>query len=373
MKKFFFVLIAIIIVIGILTTIFSKKKESRNHPKGKVNFYVVKKGEITVKLEETGEIQPIKEIKIKSKVSGKILKFYVEEGDYVNQGDLLADIEPDYNQAKTISQVKSNLELAEIRLKNAKRDRDDKLKLYQNNFISELEYDSYEDALKEAEISYNAALQQYELVKEIETENNITKLVSTASGTVIQKLVEEGEMVVASTNSFSEGTVILKLADLNRMIVKSKINEVDISKIRKNQAVMIQVDAYPYEKYNGKITKIAAMAINSNNIKVFPIEVEIDNVDKKLKPGMTANITIIGEKKKDILVVPIRTIFSDEEGQDIVYKVSNDTISTSIPVKTGINNFQQVEIIEGLAEGDSISFTEPKKKKDIKVKFRRGM
>ena len=80
---------------------------------------------------------------------------------------------------------------------------------------------------------------------------------------------------------------------------------------------------------------------------------------------MTANITIIGEERKDIIVVPIRCIFSDEEGQDIVYKVVNDTIGENIPIKTGINNFQQVEIIEGLVIGDSISFTEPKDNKEM--------
>ncbi|HPR17431.1 MAG TPA: hypothetical protein PLD62_04220, partial [Candidatus Cloacimonadota bacterium] len=113
-----------------------------------------------------------------------------------------------------------------------------------------------------------------------------------------------------------------------------------------------------------------AMAISYNNVKVFPVEIEIRNVDAKLKPGMTANITIIGEKKSDILVVPIRTIFSNDAGQDIIYRVQSDTIGTQIVVKTGINNFQEVEIIEGLAEGDSISFTEPAKdEKDFKFNF----
>jgi HlyD family secretion protein len=145
---------------------------------------------------------------------------------------------------------------------------------------------------------------------------------------------------------------------------------VDISKIEKEMKVKIQVDAYPYEEYSGSISKIAAMAITHNNVKVFPVEIEINNVDEKLKPGMTANITIIGEERKDIIVVPIRCIFSDEEGQDIVYKVVNDTIGENIPIKTGINNFQQVEIIEGLAIGDSISFTEPKDNKESGTGFR---
>jgi len=323
--------------------------------------HVVKTGEITIKLEETGEIRPIKEIEIKSKVSGKITLFYVEEGDYIKLGDVIADIEPDYNQAETIARVKSNLKLAEIRLENAAEDLQEKQELFEKKFISADALDNSEDALQEAGINYKSALQQYELIKEIETEDNVSKLIASASGTIIQKTVEEGEMVVSSANSFSAGTVIIKLADLTRMVVNSHINEVDISKIKKNQKVEVKVDAYPYDSYSGRITKIATMAIAYNNVKVFPIEIEIDRVDKKLKPGMTANITIIGEKKSDIVVLPIRAIFSDEEGQDIVWLVKNDTISKSVAIKTGINNFQEVEIIEGLSEGDSISFIEPQK------------
>jgi len=345
-------------------------KKGKKHPNDKVKTTEVKKGEITIKLEETGEIQPIKEINIKSKVSGKIVKFYAEEGDFINKGEVIADIEPDYNQAEQISRVKNNLELTEIRLKNRKEDFTEKTKLFETQYISKKEIDAAKDALKEAQINYDSALQQYNLIKEIETEGNVSKLISTASGTVIQKLVEEGEMVVASSGSYSAGTVILKLANLKRMIVSSQINEVDISKIHKSQDVDIEVDAYPYEKYNGTIIKIAAMAINYNNIKVFPIEIEINNIDEKLKPGMTANITIIGEKKKDILVVPIRSIFSNEDGEDIVYKVENDTISENISIKTGINDFQQVEIIEGLNEGDKISLSEPKKISKDKTNFK---
>ncbi|MBN2461529.1 MAG: efflux RND transporter periplasmic adaptor subunit [Candidatus Cloacimonetes bacterium] len=349
----------IILMIFSLLLSCSIKKTGRKDKSGEITRHIVTTGEITVKLEETGEIQPIREIDIKSKVSGKVLKFYVEEGDYVNNGDIIAQIEPDYNQAEIIQRVKSNLELAEIRLQNARRNYNDKKKLFDASFISEIELDSYEDALAEAEINYNAAVQQYELIQEIDTEGNVTNIVSSADGTVIQKLVEEGEMVVASTSSFSEGTVVLKLADLDRMVVISRINEIDFSKIRKNQKVSIQVDAYPYQQFNGHITKIAAMASEFNNIKAFPIEIEIDKVDERLRPGMTANVTIIGERKKDIVVVPIRAIYSDEEGNDIVYGISGDTLSGPIVVKTGINNFQEVEIIEGLAVGDTISLTEP--------------
>ncbi|OPX28353.1 MAG: hypothetical protein B1H06_03425 [Candidatus Cloacimonas sp. 4484_143] len=370
MKKIGIIILVIaVLVIGFIL-VKGGKKGNKPGKRDKIKAHVVKAGKITVKLEETGEIQPIKEIEVKSKISGKIVKFYVEEGDYVKINDVIADIEPDYNQAEMINRVKSNLELTEIRLKNAQRDFTDKQKLFKQKFISQKELDKFQDALTEAEINHQSSLQQYELIKEIETEENISKIISTASGTVIQKSVEEGEMVVSNTGSYTAGTVILKLADLRRMVVNSRINEVDISKIEKNQKVDIQVDAYPYEKYSGNITKIAAMAVTYNNVKVFPVEIEIKDVDSKLKPGMTANITIIGEEKKDILTVPIRCIFSDDEGQDIIYRVVNDSIGEQVVVKTGINNFQEVEIIEGLAEGDSISFKEPKKdEKDFEFNF----
>ncbi|MBT3755120.1 MAG: efflux RND transporter periplasmic adaptor subunit [Candidatus Cloacimonetes bacterium] len=371
MKKVFFITTLIISLIFISSCNVSNGKKDRSKFGGKAKNHQVELGTIVIKLEETGEIQPIREIEQKSQVSGELVKFHIEEGDFVNKGDLIAEIEPDYNQAEAILRVNSNLKLAEIELENAKEKYNKRKALFADNYISETELDNYKDTYSTAQINYDSALQQYELIKDIESADNLSKLYSTASGTIILKPVEEGEMVVSSSGSYSAGTVILKLADLSRMIVNTKINEVDISKIEVGMKVNIQVDAYPYETFDGSITKIAAMAINYNNVKVFPVEIELGEVDKRLKPGMTANITIIGEERKDIVVIPIRCIFSDDEGNDIVYKVVKDSIGAGIVVKTGINNFQQVEIIEGIAVGDTISTKEPESKidDDLKIKF----
>ncbi len=348
----------------------SKGEKDRSKFGNKTKHHNVELGTIVIKLEETGEIQPIREIEQKSQVSGELVKFFVEEGDYINKGDLIAEIEPDFNQAEAILRVNSNLKLAEIELENAKDEFNKRKDLFAENYISDTELDAYKDAYTTAQINYDSALQQYELVKEIESDDNLSKLYSTASGTIILKPVEEGEMVVSSSGSYSAGTVILKLADLSRMIVDTKINEVDISKIEVGMKVNIQVDAYPYENFDGEITKIAAMAISYNNVKVFPVEIELKEVDDRLKPGMTANITIIGEERKDIVVIPIRCIFSDDDGNDIVYQVVRDSIGSGTVVKTGINNFQQVEIIEGIAVGDTISTIEPESDKDIEMNIK---
>ncbi len=370
MAKFLNSTIIVFLVIVISGCNVSKGKKDRSKFGGKAKHHKVELGTIVIKLEETGEIQPIREIEQKSQVSGELVKFYIEEGDYVNKGDLIAEIEPDFNQAEAILRVNSNLKLAEIELENAKEEFNKRKDLFAENYISDTELDTYKDAYTTAQINYDSALQQYELVKEIESDDNLSKLYSTASGTIIQKPVEEGEMVVSSSGSYSAGTVILKLADLSRMIVDTNINEVDISKIEVGMKVNIQVDAYPYENFDGEITKIAAMAISYNNVKVFPVEIELKAVDERLKPGMTANITIIGEERKDIVVIPIRCIFSDDEGNDIVYQVVSDSIGSGTVVKTGINNFQQVEIIEGIAVGDTISTKEPESDKNLEMNIK---
>lgn len=360
LRNRFLTTVAVVLIVttfGCSGKIGKKKKETKV-----VSSTIVKKGEITVKLEETGEIEPISEIDIKSKVGGKILRYLVEEGDYVHKGQKIAEIEPDYQESASLANIKSNLTNTEINLRNARKNVEDYVALMKDKYVSQKDLDSQNDALERAEISYNIALQQYELTKEIEMDGNIANVISTASGTVIQILVEEGEMVQSDGGSYSTGTVLVQIADLRQMIVTSAINEVDISKIVKQQLAEIQVDAYPYEKYHGIVTKIGVKAIMKNNVKVFPIEIKLTDVNDKLKPGMTANITLIGEEKKDILLLPIRAIFADELGNDIVYKVKNDTITEKVLIKTGINNFQEVEIIDGLTENDSVSYSQPIKK-----------
>jgi HlyD family secretion protein len=176
-------------------------------------------------------------------------------------------------------------------------------------------------------------------------------------------------MVTSSASSFSDGTVIIKLADLNQMVVNSYINEVDIAKVYIGQKARINVDAFPYERFSGEISKIGAMATDRSNVKVFTIEIKISERNTPLKPGMTANVTILGEMKKDILIVPVMAIFSDEQGQDMVYKVENDTIVAKALVKTGINDLQNVEIIEGISDGERVSVAEPGPKNNRRQGF----
>lgn len=361
-KIFIWIAVIIIVIVGISILIQSKKEHNpiENGKFSKSQTAIAKRDTISIVLDEVGEIKPIKEVQVKSKISGKITDMPVEEGDYLNNGDIIAIIEPDMQQAQTLSRIKSDLKSAKINLETAMRNVKSDSILFAKKLISEDGLISAQNLFEKAKINYNSAQEQYDLIKEQGiTEANL-KLTSPASGTIIQKNVEEGEMVVSS-ESYSGGTILLILADLSKMIILAEINEIDIGKIAEGQKVDIGIDAFPDNDYKGKITHIAPMAkIGQNNIRVFEVKISIDNLTSELRPGMSANVTIQGKTKENIITVPIRAIFQDKNENNIVYKIESDTLVTPHIVKTGINDLQRVEIIEGIATGDTVSLVQKK-------------
>lgn len=333
--------------------------------------YTVARGDIVTKIEITGEVQPKTVVALKSKVSGKIVKLYADENDYVSLGQKIADIEPDYNQANTLFSTKAQLSRAEMRLRNARKDLEDKRILLAKDYISREAFQAAEDELSSAQIDYQQAQSQYEMIQDLDVPGKVTHVYATASGVVIERNVNEGEMVQSSLGSFGEGTVLMKIADLAQMTVASKINEVDITKFRLGQEATIKLDALPYEEYSGRIVKIAPSAANENNAKVFPVEISIEASGANARPGMTAAVTIIGESRLNVLVIPIRAVFTDDKGQDIAYMLPKTAAKTQkgkaapaeeplpTPLQLGANDLQQVEVLSGLKEGDRISLTEP--------------
>lgn len=388
MRKKWKILIGAAVVIIVIGTLGRKcVKVGTVSPAGseKSQTHTVARGQILSQIEITGEVQPQTLVSIKSKVSGKIVKFYVDENDYVSIGQKIADIEPDYTQANTLFNTKAQLQKAEIRLANARKEMADKTILKDKQYISQQDYIDAENELKAARIDFEQATSQYEMIRELDVPGIVTHVFATASGTVIERKINEGEMVQSSINSYGEGTVLMKIADLSRMIVKSNINEVDIAKFSLQQEARIKLDALPYEDFEGRIVKIAPSAITENNAKVFPVEISINAAGTKAKPGMTAAVSIIGDSRQDVLIIPIRAVFSDDKNQDVVYlmpksidkskgkDVKPDPQSSAplaTPVKLGANDMQMVEVISGVKEGDNISLTEPQSKPNFQMMVR---
>ena len=310
MRKKRKLIIGIVLGIAILCIglfLFGKSKLKKTVESNNIQdqTYTVALGNIEAKIDITGEVQPQTVVSIKSRVSGRIVKFYAAENDYVKSGQIIADIEPDYNQANTLFNTKASLKRAELSLEKARKDVSDKRILLENKYLSQADFDSAADVLKNAEIEYAQASSQYEMIRDLDVPGKVTHVYATASGTVIERNVNEGEMVTSSITGFGEGTVIMKIAELTHMIVKSNINEVDIAKFRLGQHAKIKLDALPYEEYSGRIVKIAPMAITENNAKVFPVEISIGATGTGVKPGMTAEVSIEGVSKENVVIIPI--------------------------------------------------------------------
>lgn len=358
MKKIIWIIIIVVVIAIVAFSVFGKKKATQEAEQKKTPTAVAKRDDISIILDEVGEIRPVKEVNVKSKLSGRIINMYVKEGQFIHEGDIIAEIEPDMSQAQTLSRIKSNLKTTEINLENAKKDYESSKELFDKELISDEDWRDAQNALKLAQIDYDSALEQHQLVEEVGiTEKNL-KVTAPVSGMIIHKDVEQGEMVVSS-ESYSGGTVLITIADLSQMVIHTDINEVDIGKISLGRTAKITIDAFPDVMFSGKITHISPMAtIGNNNIRIFEVKVSIEDELTDLRPGMSANVTIIGQTRKGVVTVPIQAIFQDDNGNDVVYVVKSDTLITPSIVKTGINDLQKVEILEGIAEGDTISLVE---------------
>ena len=295
-------------------------------------------------------------------------------------------------------------------MEDAKQDYDAKRKLFENGLISV-------EVNREAETRYRQAMQAHEearaksgLVEASgipigDNPRHVVNIFSPMNGVIIERPVELGETVTGS-GSFNAGTVISTVADLGTMLVKAGINEVDIGKIHLGQETRVTLDAFPRVLFKGSISRIAPAARIDDQVKVFDVEIALEELGHELRTGMTANIEIRGETREQVLTVPVESVFIRGE-EEMVYilretplpkeaaETDNDSESDSEGetesgtesegskndeekwrddprqqwrrwfeerrVVTGIASTTEVEIVEGLKEGEKVALADPSK------------
>jgi HlyD family secretion protein len=325
-------------------------------------------GDVSVKLSETGLIQPKTQVLVKSKISGKVTRLAAIEGQVVRQGDRLATVEPDMAQARTVASLKSEYGRAKVDLERARQDCERDLELHKQGHISDTKLKLTQDAYDIAKIEFQSALEQMQLAKEdgvtleMELDAESAKLldiVAPASGTVINMEIEEGEIVTSGAVSYTSGTTLMTIADLSLMQIKAGVNEVDIGKVRLHQDVKIDVDAYPGVTFSGVITHVAPAARDEQGVKIFDVEIDITNSDERLRPNMTANIEIQGDHREGVLTIPIEAAFK-KQGRYVAYVFDGSPAEPAErEITTGIANIDKIEVVSGLAEGDFVARYDP--------------
>ena len=319
------------------------------------------RGEIRVTVEETGIVEPERQIVVKSPISGVVQTLGVREGATVRPGQDLARIVPDIAQANSFAQIRSDIASAEIAAQNAQREHDRAQELSKSGGITQAELDARRVAHEQANNALRTARDQLRLVQRSGVATGTQQFAairSPTSGVIIKRGVEVGETVVGGTSSFGGGTELFTIADLSALRVKAAINEVDIGKVRQGDSVALTVDAFPGDTVTGVVRLVPPAARLEERVRVFDVEIAAKGNGGVLRPGMTANVRIAGPVRANVVRVPVQAVML-EEGKPVVYKVpaAGDPVKT--PVTLGMSDLQFVEIVSGLNAGDSVALEDP--------------
>ncbi len=390
-------LIVVLLVVLSKTGAIGKKEDGKE-----VETAIVKEITLTETVSATGKVQPEIEVKISSEVSGEIIELPIKEGQAVKKGDLLVRVNPDLYQsgvsrsAASMSTAKAGLSQADAQLKEAKANYDRNKTLFDKGVISKSEWDKITSAYEVAQAAKQSAYYNVQsagaTVTEAKDNLNRTTIYSPVDGTISKLDAELGERVVGTQQM--AGTEILRVANLNNMEVEVDVNENDIVKIEIGDEAEIEVDAYLKRKFKGVVTSIsnsANTALTADQVTNFKVKVRIlkesyaDMTQGKpanyspFRPGMTATVDIITERKQNILAVPISSVVvksdttatkrdvvkeleekekEQKEGTtakkfECVYiKVGDKAILK--PITTGIQDDTNIEIVKGLKKGDEV-------------------
>jgi HlyD family secretion protein len=368
LKRSTIVVISILGLVLLAVLVFYNSSSNGKAEKGKedVRSVRVQRGDLTVKVAETGSIEPMTAIEIKSEQSGEIKKLYVKEGDHVKAGQLLAMIQQESNLARQAAQFRASMEEERMNMEQAKRDLDRQEALLAKGIVSKKDVETAQQAYENAKVRYELARRQLllilggnqELLRQYLSRNlssdQLDEFVIKApsAGTIIELKVEEGEIISSGTSTVTGGTALMKIADLSRMLAKVKINEVNVTQVKVGQPVEIRLDAVPGRAYRGKVVQISPQGERLNNVVTYLTTVEVQDPDEHLKPTMTANVDIISNVMKDVLYVPVEVV-SRNGSEDVVYlDEAGKRVAKKIRIAARTESYVVIE--EGLKEGQLI-------------------
>lgn len=324
----------------------------------------ISRGNLSQVVTATGEIQPLNTINVGSQVSGTIEAIYVDYNSKVKKGDILLEIEPSVLQA-SVDEAYASLVSAESQRNYAKSEYERNKTLFDAGFISRAELEQSQTTYEQAEQSVNKMQSQYDRAV---TNLGYATITSPVDGTVISRQVDVGQTVAAS---FQTPDLFEIAEDLSKMQIETAVSEADIGMITEGQKVTFTVDAYPTQTFEGSVRQVRLSPTVTSNVVVYTVVIDVDNSDLRLKPGMTAFVTILISERNDIWKVQNSAlILRNFDG--IVEDAGEATPSTHlaiqrmvdgqptvvlVPYQKGLVTATETEIIsDEIQEGDRVIF-----------------
>ncbi|WP_018339661.1 efflux RND transporter periplasmic adaptor subunit [Butyricimonas synergistica] len=356
MKK---IVIAIIVILaGVLCFFIFRPKE-----KEKVNYEVfeVKRGNIRNTVTATGTVEPIVQVEVGTQVSGTIARILVDYNSEVKKGQLVAELDKTVLEAEYKSQL-SLLYSNQNEFDYQKRNYTRMAGLHAQKMVSDSEFETAEYQYENARRALDKS--RSDLLK-AETNLKYCMIYSPIDGVVISRAVDEGQTVAAT---FNTPKLFVIANDLRNMRVIADVDEADIGQVKEGQKVIFSVDAFPDEYFEGEVTQVRLEPIVESNVVTYEVVINAPNPDLKLKPGLTANITVLIHEKENVLMMPLRALrFQPEEvdGEPVISKQPAAKGSKSVwvqnaeglackNVRTGVSDGIYTEVLEGVNAGERV-------------------
>ena len=328
----------------------------------KVEFETAKveRQSIHTSVTATGTIEPVTSVTVGTQVSGIVAHLYVDYNSIVKKGQVIAELDKT-NLISELNRSRADLSSAQSTLDYQRANYNRYKTLYEKGLVSADEFES--NRLNYEKARQSVASSQ-ESVRKAETNLGYATITSPIDGVVLSKSVEEGQTVAASFNTPELFTIA---QDLTNMRVIADIDEADIGGVKEGQRVSFTVDAFPDDKFEGSVTQVRQQATTSSNVVTYEVVISAPNNDLKLKPGLTANVTIFTMEKDNILALPSKALrftpneallkgdqqIADVEAPAKVWTLEGNTFKAH-RVETGVSNGMMTEIVSGVKEGTEI-------------------
>ncbi len=367
MKKKLVAVIAVILVM-LSAVLFFLLRDKENDIKFRTDKVV--RGDIVKAVMATGTVNAVTTVLVGTQVSGTIKQIHVDYNSPVKQGQLIAQIDPSafeaqVQQAKAnLLSAEANLQRAEANLADAKRTMERNRTLFEKNLIARSDLDSsetrYEAEKAQVKASGGQIAQADASLKLAETNLKYTRIISPVDGVVISRNVDVGQTVAAS---FQTPTLFTIAQDLTKMQINTNVDEADIGRVRKGQEVEFTVDAYPDVTFRGEVWQVRNAPITVQNVVTYDAVIKVDNPDLLLKPGLTANVSIIISTSRDVLKIPNAALRfrPPDKGKEAAGKkgeavwIAEKGSPRRISITTGISDGNHTELASGeLKEGQEV-------------------
>ena len=349
--------IGAVVLVGLIAWLLSGDKKEE-----KVEFETAKvaKQDISTSITATGTIEPVTSVTVGTQVSGIVSKLYVDYNSVVKKGQVIAELDKT-NLISELNRAKADLTSAQSTLNYETANFKRYQTLFDKGLVSANDYES-------ARLSYDKARQTVassrESVQKAQTNLGYATITSPIDGVVLSKSVEEGQTVAASFNTPELFTIAQDLTDMR---VIADIDEADIGGVKEGQRVTFTVDAFPDDKFEGQVTQVRQQATTSSNVVTYEVVISAPNKDLKLKPGLTANVTIFTLERNGVLALPAKALrfmpneallskdqqIADVEAKAKVWTLEGSTFKAHA-VETGTTNGMLTEITSGIGEGTEV-------------------